>query len=104
MADMKERVEKTEEVARKVWFAGLGVYGKGLDNLQSGYEKMNDESRSFFEKLVARGEEFEGETKDFLKETSGKIKETGEKITDIKLDDISEDINSRFKRHPWQSF
>ncbi|MCK9506015.1 MAG: phasin family protein, partial [Porticoccaceae bacterium] len=63
MTEIKKTTQKTEEMTRKIWLAGLGAYGQGLDNIQQGYEKMSDQARDFFEELVARGEKLEKETK-----------------------------------------
>lgn len=87
MADIKNAIDKTEELTRKIWLAGLGAYGHGLNNLQEGYDKMNDQTRRFFDDLVEQGTKIEAEAKstidktgEKLKEKSGKLKEQGEKL------------------------
>jgi ClpP class serine protease len=89
MSDIKKAAEKTEEITRKIWLAGLGAYGQSLDNLQQGYEKMNDQTRDFFEELVARGEKLESDTKSNVKSTREKIKEQADKNKEL----LSEQIN-----------
>ena len=69
MSEIKKTFEKTEEIARKIWLAGLGAYGQGIDNMTSGYGKVNSETKSLFEKLVSRGEELENLTLKTIKET-----------------------------------
>lgn len=79
MSDTKKTAEKAEEISRKIWLAGLGAYGQSLDNLNRGYEKMNDQAREYFEELVARGEKLEKGARSNFKSTTGKIREQAEK-------------------------
>lgn len=86
--DIKKAYEKTEEMGRKIWLAGLGAYGQSLDSVQNNCGKVNSETRSLFEKLVARGEELESNTlksihdtrDNAVKKTSSKIQEQKDKI------------------------
>ena len=80
MSDFKEAIDKTEELARKIWLAGLGAYGQGLDNVQDGYDKMNEQTRRKFDDLVGRGEKIEAEAKEKLDEAKDKLKNQGEKL------------------------
>jgi poly(hydroxyalkanoate) granule-associated protein len=64
-------IETAEEAARKIWLAGLGAYGKSFEEMQTQYEKMNDETSRLFEELVSKGEKLEADTKKkFKKATS----------------------------------
>ncbi|MGD9663249.1 MAG: phasin family protein [Porticoccaceae bacterium] len=90
MSDTKKGAEKTEEMTRKIWLAGLGAYGQGLDNIQQGYEKMSDQTRDFFEELVARGEKLEKETKSGVKTTGKKIRHQAEKNKEMFSEQLSE--------------
>src|SRR5690606_11230660 len=90
MTDRKKATEKTEEITRKIWLAGLGAYGQGLDNLHQGYEKMNDQAREFFEELVSRGEKVEQETKSGVKSTREKIREQADKNKEMLSEQFSE--------------
>jgi Poly(hydroxyalcanoate) granule associated protein (phasin) len=80
MADVKNAIDKTEDLARKIWLAGLGAYGHGLNNLQDGYDKMNDQTRHFFDGLVEQGTKIEAEAKSTIDKTGEKIKEQGQKL------------------------
>ena len=80
MADIKNAIDKTEELARKIWLAGLGAYGHGLNNLQDGYDKMNDKTRLFFDGLVEQGTKIEAEAKSTIDKTGDKLKEKGQKL------------------------
>ncbi|MGV6807100.1 MAG: hypothetical protein ACWA5K_04265, partial [bacterium] len=37
--------DKAEELARKIWLAGLGAYGYSYDRLQEGYDKVTGSSQ-----------------------------------------------------------
>ena len=80
MADLKNAIDKTEELARKIWLAGLGAYGRGLNNLQEGYDKMNDQTRRFLDDLVEQGTKIEADAKSTIDKTGEKLKAKGEKI------------------------
>lgn len=82
MADLKNAIDKTEELARKIWLAGLGAYGQGFSNVQDGYGKMNDKTRGFFDDLVDQGTKIEADAKGALDKTGDKLKEQGQKLKD----------------------
>lgn len=56
--------ETTDGLVRKLWLAGIGVYVKGFEEIQSQFEKINGEAVRLFEKLVSNGEKFTADTKD----------------------------------------
>ena len=72
--------ETAEEVARKIWLAGLGAYGKGFEEIQSQYEKLNNETSHLFEDLVSKGEKLEADTKKKLK-ANGAV---GKRVEDVR--------------------
>jgi hypothetical protein len=82
MADLKNAIDKTEELARKIWLAGLGAYGHGLTNVNDGYDKMSDQTRRLFDDLVDQGTKIEADAKGTLDKTGDKLKEQGQKLKD----------------------
>ena len=48
---LKDKVNQAEELARKIWLAGIGAYGKGFDEAQGQYEKLNTEATKMFNEL-----------------------------------------------------
>ncbi|WP_371194401.1 phasin family protein [Glaciecola sp. SC05] len=60
---IKETATTAEEMARKVWLAGLGAYGKGYEELTGRIEALSTDSNKFFDELVAKGEKLEAEGK-----------------------------------------
>lgn len=77
--------EKTSELAKNIWLAGLGAYGKAYDQAQGRYEKASRESSRFFEDLVSKGQKLEGSTQKKLTVVKNKSTETlEERITNVK--------------------
>ena len=70
---IKEKAAVAEEMARKVWLAGLGAYGKGFEEAKARMETLNADSNKLFADLVVKGEKLEAEGK-------GKIVEAKEKV------------------------
>ncbi len=106
MAELKNTIDKTEELARKIWLAGLGAYGHGLNNIHDGYEKMSDQTRRYFDDLVARGTKIELDAKSRLDKTGDRFKEAGDKLKakgekikkrgkDLRKDGINMNVSSR---------
>lgn len=74
--EIKEMAEKASDLAKNIWLAGLGAYGKALDEAHGQYEKVsekvNKESSRLFDELVAKGKKLEGETQSKLSEVKEK--------------------------------
>jgi poly(hydroxyalkanoate) granule-associated protein len=47
------------DVARKIWLAGVGAYGKMYEQAQGQFEKVSDAAQEVFEQLVEQGEKVE---------------------------------------------
>lgn len=72
---IKERAASAEDMARKVWLAGLGAYGKGYEEVKGRFETLSTDSNKLFDELVAKGAKLEAEGK-------GKIEEVKTKVAD----------------------
>ena len=67
MSDEKPKVtDKAGELAKNIWLAGLGAYGKALDEAQDRLEKATRETPRLFKDLVKKGETLEQEVKETL--------------------------------------
>jgi polyhydroxyalkanoate synthesis regulator phasin len=67
MSDDKPNVsDKAGEIAKNIWLAGLGAYGKALDQAQDRLDKVGKEPPRLFKDLVAKGEAFEDEVKETI--------------------------------------
>ena len=53
---IKGKINESEEMARKIWLAGLGAYGKSVEEAQGRYEKLSEEANKMFDELVTKGE------------------------------------------------
>ena len=65
---IKETANSAEEMARKIWLAGLGAYGKGYEEVKGRIESLSTESNKLFDELVVKGEKLEAEGKDKVKQ------------------------------------
>ena len=85
--DIKEMAEKASDLAKNIWLAGLGAYGKAIDEAQEQYDKVSgkvtekvetaknstsEESTKLFDELVAKGKKLEGETSEKFDEVKEK--------------------------------
>jgi polyhydroxyalkanoate synthesis regulator phasin len=67
MSDDKGNVsDKASEIAKNIWLAGLGAYGKAFDEAQDRLDKVSKEPPRLFKDLVKKGEELEDEVRDSL--------------------------------------
>jgi polyhydroxyalkanoate synthesis regulator phasin len=70
---IKEKAATAEEIARKVWLAGLGAYGKGYEEVKGRFEALSTDSNKLFDELVVKGEKLETEGKGKVKEVQTKV-------------------------------
>jgi DNA-binding ferritin-like protein len=67
MTDDKNKVtDKAGEIAKNIWLAGVGAYGKAVDEAQDRLEKAGVETPKLFRDLVKAGTVLEEEAKDAL--------------------------------------
>ncbi len=66
MSDEKSNVsDKASEIAKNIWLAGLGAYGRAFDEAQERIDKATKPPR-LFKDLVKKGAKLEDEVKDSL--------------------------------------
>ncbi|MFT4808353.1 MAG: polyhydroxyalkanoate synthesis regulator phasin [Paraglaciecola sp.] len=70
---IKEKAATAEDMARKVWLAGLGAYGKGYEEVKGRFESLSTDSNKLFDELVVKGEKLETEGKGKVKEVQTKV-------------------------------
>jgi hypothetical protein len=58
--EMSDKSKKDMDIARKIWLAGIGAYGRAVDDATEAYAKVGKETTKIFEDLVGKGEELEG--------------------------------------------
>ena len=114
---LNDNLASAQSIAKKVWFAGLGVVGRSSDELQTRYSQASDEFQArikqtkadreqFVKDLVSRGEKVQSEAEVMLQEGRSTIEEQIEaartrvtSIVDIpaRLKDVSEKFESLSK-------
>lgn len=52
-------VESENDIARKIWLAGIGAYGRAVSDAQDSLSRVGIETSKLFDDLVRRGEELE---------------------------------------------
>jgi polyhydroxyalkanoate synthesis regulator phasin len=55
----KPEQPRNTDMARKIWLAGVGAYGRAFSEAQESLAKVTDDTSRVFDDLVARGEEIE---------------------------------------------
>ncbi len=55
----KKAVEQSADLARKIWLAGVGAYGRAYTGTRDGLEQASSMSSEMFDDLVERGEKIE---------------------------------------------
>jgi len=65
--------ESGENLARRIWLAGLGAYGKGMEEAQDQLDKASHEASKRFDELVSKGQRIEEQTRDHLAEAREKL-------------------------------
>lgn len=97
--ELKDKAEKAGDLAKNIWLAGLGAYGKALDEAQGQYEKVsekvNKESARLFDELVAKGKELESETQGKLAE----VKEKSSASLEERLAQVKESLSFASKNN-----
>jgi hypothetical protein len=67
MADDKNKVtDKASEIAKNIWLAGVGAYGRAVDEAQGRLEKAGVEPPKLFKDLVKAGAALEEEARDAI--------------------------------------
>jgi polyhydroxyalkanoate synthesis regulator phasin len=70
---IKEKAVVAEEMARKIWLAGIGAYGKGYEEAKGRLETLSTDSNKVFADLVKKGESLETEGKSKFEEAKTKV-------------------------------
>ena len=65
MSDDKSKVtDKASEIAKNIWLAGVGAYGKAVDEAQDSLKKATPQPPKLFRELVKAGSELEEEARE----------------------------------------
>ncbi len=65
MSDDKSKVtDKASEIAKNIWLAGVGAYGRAVDEAQDSLKKATPQPPKLFRDLVKAGTELEEEARE----------------------------------------
>jgi len=85
MSDDKNKVtDKAGEIAKNIWLAGVGAYGKAVDEAQDRLEKAGVETPKLFRDLVKAGTALEEEAKDALHASQAARSSVEERISRVR--------------------
>ncbi|MEH6548707.1 MAG: phasin family protein [Pseudomonadales bacterium] len=62
--------DKAGDIAKNIWLAGLGAYGKAYDEAASRLEKASKDTPKLFHDLVQKGEKLEANKPEEIEESS----------------------------------
>ena len=83
-----QTAKEAEDVARKIWLAGVGAYGRMFAEAQDRIEKAAGSANDLFEQLVARGEALEDQVRERLEanEATQKLGQAIGKMQDFRAE------------------
>jgi polyhydroxyalkanoate synthesis regulator phasin len=85
MSDEKSKVtDKASEIAKNIWLAGVGAYGKAVEDAQDRLEKAGVEPPKLFRELVKAGTALEEEARDALESTASARSSVEERIARVR--------------------
>lgn len=100
--EIKEIAEKASEVAKNIWLAGLGAYGKAVDEAHTQYKKVTDkvekvkeatDQSELFDELVEKGKKLESETQQKI----STVKEKAHVSLEERIAKVKENVSFNFK-------
>jgi polyhydroxyalkanoate synthesis regulator phasin len=68
--------DKASEMAKNIWLAGLGAYGRAFDEAVAQYGKVSKDGSKMFDELVEKGRKLDGESHTKLSEAKTKTTAT----------------------------
>ncbi|GAB5451044.1 MAG: hypothetical protein Hals2KO_13720 [Halioglobus sp.] len=107
MSDEKSKVtDKASEIAKNIWLAGVGAYGKAVEDAQGRLEKAMEPPK-LFKDLVKAGSALEEDAREALETTAAARQSVEERISRVrdnfhmqrpaKIEDLAE-LNSKVDR------
>jgi len=79
-------------MARKIWLAGIGAYGRAFSEAQESLAKVSEESSHVFNDLVAKGEEIEETVETRSRALAQRVKTPG-----LSIDERIKQMRARLK-------
>lgn len=82
------------EMARKIWLAGIGAYGRAFSEAQESLARVGDETSKMFDDLVERGEEIEDTVESRGREIAERVRKPKHSF-----DDRIQEMRDRLQRN-----
>ncbi|MFT5032358.1 MAG: polyhydroxyalkanoate synthesis regulator phasin [Bacteroidia bacterium] len=76
MSKEKANLKDVGDVAKNIWLAGLGAYGRAFDEAQERYEQASKETPRLFTDLVEKGKHLESQARATIDDVAAKGKDT----------------------------
>lgn len=83
---------KTGDLAKNIWLAGLGAYGKAFDEASERYEKVSKETTRLFDDLVVKGKNLEDHTSDKITHTITDVKDKSSNSLDERITKVRQSL------------
>ena len=85
MSDEKSKVtDKASEIAKNIWLAGVGAYGKAVEDAQGRLEKAGVEPPKLFKDLVKAGTALEDDAREALESSTSARSSVEERINRVR--------------------
>ena len=85
MTDKNKESGKAGDIAKNIWLAGLGAYGKAVDEAQEYYKEKTRSNTKFFDDLVAKGTRIDEQARSKIhEETEARVSSIEERIAKVK--------------------
>ena len=85
MSDEKSKVtDKASEIAKNIWLAGVGAYGKAVEDAQGRLEKAGVEPPKLFKDLVKAGTVLEDEAREAIESSTSARSSVEERINRVR--------------------
>lgn len=76
MSKEKANLKDVGDIAKNIWLAGLGAYGRAFDEAQERYEQASKETPRLFTELVEKGKNLETQARATIDDVTAKGKGT----------------------------
>ncbi len=80
MSKEKANLKDVGDVAKNIWLAGLGAYGRAFDEAQERYEQASKETPRLFTDLVEKGKSLESQARATIDDVAAKGKGTASSL------------------------
>lgn len=81
--------DKAGDMAKSIWLAGLGAYGKAFDEAVTQYDKVSKETSKLFDELVEKGRKLDSDSQTKLTKAKSKTTATIEE----RISKVRESVN-----------